>query len=112
MYKGGGAMERISIVHGPYDDDLHEIDTGYLVAERDAMYIADGKLWYLRVNRTDKENVYTQGSGHLLLGEADRSDEESVIREVMELLNGMTAFEFLTRYIINSEYAIELDLIK
>lgn len=101
-------MRRVFIVINALDGNFSLVKA-YLVSSNAAMYVEDGTLWVVGVNSTSNDNVYTESTQHIQLGETDRG--EIVVQEIYKYLQDMTAFDFIRLNILDSPHDVSFDLV-
>ncbi|NQX61827.1 hypothetical protein [Paenibacillus qinlingensis] len=105
-------MKKVIAEIGPFDQGEYRPVPGVLTSENTVFFIDredGGNVWVIRVEVLDKPDLYRQIGAFLLIGRTDR--DETVIPEIVAMLKGRSAYDFVTHELIETEYDIELNLV-
>jgi hypothetical protein len=102
-------MKKITVLY----DMVSEFEThaGWLVDENHAVF-RDGKwLLMVKVEQTESPTVFRQNGGSINLGTYEGKDPVPTIVSFIVKMRSQTAYEFLTKTIIEADEELEMELL-
>lgn len=105
-------QQRVTVLWGPLDGEYVPAP-GILVAAYYAMYVVKGSLWFdrvLPVTNTASSCITDKSSCPVMLSDnvPHDADYEDIIAKAYRMLTEMTAFDFVTRVLMETGVDVEL----